>query len=64
MHRVDTLVIGGGMANTFLAAQGIDVGKSLAEHEMTDTAIQILETARVAGCRILLPSDVVVARAF
>ncbi|KGK79978.1 phosphoglycerate kinase [Thalassobacter stenotrophicus] len=64
VHRVDTLVIGGGMANTFLAAQGIDVGKSLAEHEMTDTAIQILETARVAGCRILLPSDVVVARAF
>lgn len=64
VHRVDTLVIGGGMANTFLAAQGIDVGKSLAEHDMTDTAIQILETARVAGCRILLPSDVVVARAF
>ena len=64
VHRVDTLVIGGGMANTFLAAQGIDVGKSLAEREMTDTAIQILETARVAGCRILLPSDVVVARAF
>ena len=64
VHRVDTLVIGGGMANTFLAAQGIDVGKSLAEHEMTDTALQILETARVAGCRILLPKDVVVARAF
>lgn len=64
VHRVDTLVIGGGMANTFLAAQGIDVGTSLAEHEMTDTATQILETARVAGCRILLPTDVVVARAF
>jgi phosphoglycerate kinase len=64
VHKVDTLVIGGGMANTFLAAQGINVGKSLAEHEMTDTALQIMETARVAGCRILLPADVVVAREF
>jgi phosphoglycerate kinase len=64
VHKVDTLVIGGGMANTFLAAMGIDVGKSLAEHEMTDTAVQIMETAKVAGCRILLPSDVVIAREF
>ncbi|MEM1388922.1 MAG: phosphoglycerate kinase [Pseudomonadota bacterium] len=62
--RVDTLVIGGGMANTFLAAQGIEVGTSLAEHEMTDTAAEILAAAEEGGCTILLPSDVVVARAF
>ncbi|MBV2360532.1 phosphoglycerate kinase [Thalassococcus sp. CAU 1522] len=62
--RVDTLVIGGGMANTFLAAQGIDVGKSLCEHDMAETARTILEKARTAGCEILLPEDVVVAREF
>ena len=62
--KVDTLVIGGGMANTFLAAQGIDVGKSLAEHDMTGTAREIMEKAETAGCHILLPSDVVVAREF
>lgn len=62
--KVDTLVIGGGMANTFLAAQGIDVGKSLCEHEMTATATEILTKAETAGCTILLPSDVVVAREF
>ncbi len=62
--KVDTLVIGGGMANTFLAAQGIDVGKSLAEHDMTDTAREIMTKAETAGCTILLPSDVVVAREF
>ncbi|TNF18795.1 MAG: phosphoglycerate kinase [Rhodobacteraceae bacterium] len=62
--RVDTLVIGGGMANTFLAAQGIDVGKSLAEHDMTGTAREIMDKARAAGCEILLPVDVVVAREF
>jgi phosphoglycerate kinase len=62
--KVDTLVIGGGMANTFLAAQGIDVGKSLAEHDMTDTAVEIMDKAKAAGCTILLPSDVVVAREF
>jgi phosphoglycerate kinase len=64
IEKVDTLVIGGGMANTFLAAQGIDVGKSLAEHDMTGTAREIMEKARTTGCRILLPSDVVVAREF
>ncbi|MEL6597165.1 MAG: phosphoglycerate kinase [Pseudomonadota bacterium] len=64
VSKVDTLVIGGGMANTFLAAQGIDVGKSLAEHDMTDTASAILGKAKDAGCTILLPSDVVVAREF
>ncbi len=62
--RVDTLVIGGGMANTFLAAQGLDVGTSLAEHEMTDMARDIAAKAADAGCAILLPRDVVVARAF
>ncbi|SPF76574.1 Bifunctional PGK/TIM [Aliiroseovarius pelagivivens] len=62
--KVDYLVIGGGMANTFLAAQGIDVGKSLAEHDMTDTASEILMKAQAAGCEIVLPSDVVIAREF
>lgn len=62
--KVDTLVIGGGMANTFLAAQGIDVGKSLAEHDMTGTAREIMEKAAAAGCEIILPVDVVVAREF
>lgn len=64
VSKVDHLVIGGGMANTFLAAQGIDVGKSLAEHDMTDTAREILQKAEAAGCQILLPVDVVVAREF
>lgn len=62
--KVDHLVIGGGMANTFLAAQGIDVGKSLCEHEMTDTANEIFEKAKAAGCEIILPTDVVVAGEF
>ncbi len=62
--RVDMLVIGGGMANTFLAAQGIDVGKSLCEHEMTGTARQIMTKAKDAGCEIILPDDIVVAREF
>ena len=64
VSKVDMLVIGGGMANTFLAAQGIDVGKSLCEHEMTGTAREIAEKAAAAGCEILLPRDVVVAREF
>ncbi|MEO0702704.1 MAG: phosphoglycerate kinase [Pseudomonadota bacterium] len=64
VRKVDALVIGGGMANTFLAAQGIDVGTSLAEHEMADTARDILARADEAACKIILPSDVVVAREF
>ena len=64
VEKVDHLVIGGGMANTFLAAKGLDVGKSLAEHDMADTAREIMEKAEQAGCAILLPSDVVVAREF
>ena len=62
--KVDHLVIGGGMANTFLVAQGIEVGKSLAERDMAETAREILGKAQVAGCSIHLPVDVVVAREF
>ena len=62
--KVDHLVIGGGMANTFLVAQGIEVGKSLAERDMAETARAILDKAAAAGCAIHLPKDVVVAREF
>lgn len=62
--KVDVLVIGGAMANTFLAAQGKAVGKSLQESEMHDTARTILADADKAGCRIVLPSDAVVATEF
>ena len=62
--KVDHLVIGGGMANTFLAAQGLSVGKSLCEHDMAETAREILEKAEAAGCEIILPGDIVVAREF
>ncbi|MEX5576224.1 phosphoglycerate kinase [Pseudophaeobacter sp. A-200-2] len=64
IKKVDYLIIGGGMANTFLVAKGIDVGKSLAERIMKDTAAEILAEAESAGCKIILPSDVVVAEAF
>ncbi|MFD1342926.1 phosphoglycerate kinase [Litorisediminicola beolgyonensis] len=64
VEKVDILVIGGGMANTFLAAQGVDVGKSLCEHDMAGTAREIAEKAASGGCEILLPRDVVVAREF
>jgi phosphoglycerate kinase len=64
ISKVDHLVIGGGMANTFLVAQGIEVGKSLAERDMADTARDILSRAEGAGCIIHLPVDVVVAREF
>ncbi len=62
--HVDHLVIGGGMANTFLAAQGLNVGKSLCEHDLADTAREIMTKAGAAGCEIILPADVVVAREF
>ena len=62
--KVDHLIIGGGMANTFLAARGIDVGKSLAEHDLTGTADEIFDAADAAGCTIHLPYDVVVAKEF
>jgi len=64
VSKVDALAIGGGMANTFLAARGYSVGKSLCEHDLTDTAKQIEANAKVAGCDILLPVDVVVAKDF
>jgi phosphoglycerate kinase len=62
--QVDHLVIGGGMANTFLAALGHGVGKSLCEHDLADTARTILAMAEISGCEIILPSDVVVAHSF
>lgn len=62
--KVDHLIIGGGMANTFLAARGVDVGKSLAEHEMKATALEILDAAEQAQCTVHLPYDVVVAKEF
>ena len=62
--KVDYLVIGGGMANTFLAALGHGVGKSLCEHDLADTARTILAMAKTSGCEIILPSDVVVAHSF
>ncbi len=61
--RLDRLAIGGGMANTFLAAQGIDVGGSLCEHDLGDTAREIMKKAQAAGCELLLPVDVVLATA-
>jgi len=64
MNRVDALIIGGGMANTFLAAQGKPVGKSLAEHDLAGTARDILAKAQAAKCEIVLPSDAVVAQKF
>lgn len=62
--RVDHLIIGGGMANTFLAARGVDVGKSLCEHDLIDTANAIFDAAEKSGCTIHLPYDVQVAKEF
>ena len=62
--KVDYLIIGGGMANTFLFAMGKPVGKSLCEKEMADTAREILEKAKAAKCHIVLPVDAVVAGEF
>ena len=62
--KVDHLIIGGGMANTFLAARGVNVGKSLCEHDLTGEANAIFERADEAGCTIHLPYDVVVAKEF
>ncbi|WP_366653539.1 phosphoglycerate kinase [Fodinicurvata sp. EGI_FJ10296] len=60
--KVDMLVLGGGMANTFLHAKGVDVGTSLCESDMADAARDIMARAEKSGCRIILPSDAVVAR--
>ena len=64
VSKVDKLIIGGGMANTFLHAQGIHVGKSLCEKDLAATALDILAKAEAAKCAVLLPVDVVVAREF
>ncbi|MEO1281088.1 MAG: phosphoglycerate kinase [Pseudomonadota bacterium] len=64
VEKVDNLIIGGGMANTFLQAQGIEVGKSLSEPDFAETALQIIDKAKFANCNILLPDDIVVARDF
>src|SRR4051794_39305966 len=62
--KVNVLIIGGAMANTFLAAQGKSVGKSLCEHELAGTGRDILANAQARGCEIVLPVDVVVAQKF
>ena len=62
--KVDHLIIGGGMANTFLAARGVNVGKSLCEHDLAATADAILAAADAADCTVHLPYDVVVAQEF
>jgi phosphoglycerate kinase len=62
--KVDAMVIGGGMANTFLHAQGIGIGKSLAERDLAATALRIMEKANAANCAIILPVDAVVAYHF
>lgn len=62
--KADMLVVGGGMANTFLFAKGTPVGKSLCEPDLAATAREIMETARAKGCDIVLPDDVVVAKEF
>ncbi len=62
--KVDRIVIGGGMANTFLAAQGIDVGTSLCEHDLAEIARQIMADAKAGECELVLPTDIVVAKEF
>ena len=64
VKKVDALVIGGGMANTFLAARGTNVGKSLCEHDLAETAKQIMIEAASSGCALVLPEDGVIAREF
>lgn len=64
VRKVDALVIGGGMANTFLHAQGVGIGKSLAEKDLAATALRIVEKAKAANCAIILPVDAVVAFKF
>ncbi len=64
IEKVDVLIIGGGMANTFLNAKGVEIGKSLCEHDLADTAREILDKATAAKCEIVLPLDAVVADKF
>jgi len=62
--KVDKLIIGGGMANTFLMSHGVDVGKSLAEPDLVETAREIMTEAKAHGCAVVLPEDAVIAREF
>ena len=62
--KVDKLIIGGGMANTFLLAGGVEIGKSLAEPDLVETAREIMHAAKARSCEIVLPQDVVVAARF
>ncbi len=64
VQQVDQLIIGGGMANTFLNAQGINIGKSLCEFDMAKAALDIMSQAVAAGCEIVLPIDAIVAKEF
>ena len=64
VRRANVLIVGGGMANTFLFARGLPVGKSLCEPDLADTAREIMAQAETSGCEILLPVDAVVAREF
>ena len=64
VSKVDALVIGGGMANTFLAAAGLGIGRSLAERDLAATALRIVARARETGCAIILPVDAIVASEF
>lgn len=62
--KVDKLIIGGGMANTFLLSHGVDIGNSLAEPDLADSAREIMSEAKAKGCAVVLPEDAVIARAF
>ncbi len=64
IEKVDVMILGGGMANTFMAAQGTPIGKSLCEHDMLDTAREIMAKAKAANCDILLPIDGAIAKEF
>ncbi len=64
IEKVDVMILGGGMANTFMAAQGTPIGKSLCEHDMLDTAKKIMADAEAANCEILLPIDGAIAKEF
>ena len=64
IEKVDVLLIGGGMANTFLNAKGVNVGASLCEHDLAETASEILTKAEKVGCDILLPDHVVLSKEF
>jgi phosphoglycerate kinase len=64
LDKVDKLIIGGGMANTFLLSHGVDIGKSLAEPDLVETAREIMTAAKHKGCSVVLPEDAVIARAF